>query len=293
MVPIAGTLRSVFTLADLLSRRSRLVMGIVNVTPDSFSDGGLFADPVPAADHARALVVAGADVLDIGGESTRPGATPVDAADELARIEPVIAAVATLGVPVSVDTTKADVAARALVAGASIVNDVSGGRHDPRMLEVVAAHGAGFVVMHMQGAPRTMQIAPHYDDVVTEVAAFLAERVQAAQDAGIDRAAILADPGIGFGKSVEHNLVLLRGLGELRARAGVPLLVGASRKGFLGTLLAEPVVPPDARDDATTATTIWAYLHGATMVRVHDVERARAAADLVTTLERIAPGLAA
>lgn len=289
-MPITGTLPPMSRFAVIPADRPRAVMGIVNVTPDSFSDGGRFVDRDPAVRHARALVAAGADVLDVGGESTRPGADPVTADEELARVEPVIAAIAGFGVPVSVDTTKADVAERALAAGASIVNDVSGGRNDPRMLDVVAAVGAGFVIMHMQGAPRTMQVAPHYGDVVAEVSEFLAARVEAAVAAGIDRDRILVDPGIGFGKTVAHNLALLRGLGSVRDATGAPVLVGASRKGFLGALLGEPAVAPDARDDATTATTVWAFTHGAAMVRVHDVTRARAAADLLTTLHSTSPG---
>ena len=264
-------------------------MGIVNVTPDSFSDGGRFLDPGDAVAHGRALVAAGADVLDVGGESTRPGADPVDEAEELRRVVPVVEGLADAGVPVSVDTTKAAVAAAALDAGARIVNDVSAGRFDPELLGVVADLGAGLVLMHMLGEPRTMQEAPEYADVVDEVSAFLAERLAAAEDAGVDREACTVDPGIGFGKTLEHNLQLLARLRELVASADVPVLVGTSRKRFLGTLLdrvagEEGEPPPERRDDATLATVVWALDHGARVVRVHDV---RPAIRAVALLEAI------
>jgi dihydropteroate synthase len=261
------------------------VMGVVNVTPDSFSDGGRFVAPADAVAHARRLARAGAAVLDVGGESTRPGAEPVDADTEIARVVPAIEALAgTVDVPISIDTTKAAVAAAALAAGATIVNDVSAGTSDPDMLGVVASADAGYVAMHMQGDPRTMQIDPHYDDVVREVADFLVERVHVARAAGIADDALMADPGIGFGKTVQHNLELLASLPELIAAVGVPVLVGTSRKGFLGRIVDEP--DPAARDDATLATVVWALERGAAMVRVHDVRGAVQAAAVLGAMAR-------
>jgi len=260
------------------------VMGVVNVTPDSFSDGGLYLDPDAAIAHGIALAEAGAAVLDVGGESTRPGAAPVAAADEAARVIPVVRALAErTSVPLSVDTTKSSVAARALEAGASIVNDISAGRHDPDLLAVVAAAGAGYVAMHMQGEPRTMQVDPHYDDVLVEVGDLLAERLDAAADAGIARESLMADPGIGFGKTGAHNLTLLAGTAALAERVGAPILVGASRKTFIGRLLG--LDDPTARDDGTLATVVWALDQGASMVRVHDVRGATRAAALLSVLE--------
>jgi dihydropteroate synthase len=250
------------------------VMGIVNVTPDSFSDGGRFLDPESAVAHGLALAADGAALLDVGGESTRPGAEPVGEAEERDRVVPVVAGLAARGCVVSIDTTKATVAAAAIDAGAVVVNDVSAGRHDPGMLPLVASRGAGFVVMHMQGEPRTMQHDPHYDDVVTEVGDFLEDRLGVARAAGIATDALCADPGIGFGKTARHNLELLARLPELVARVDVPLLVGTSRKTFLGAVVAgdaAPVPPPEARDDATLATACWSVDHGARVLRVHDV----------------------
>jgi dihydropteroate synthase len=264
-------------------------MGVVNVTPDSFSDGGRFADPEAAVAHGRALVDAGADLLDIGGESTRPGADPVDPAEELRRILPVVAELASVGVPLSVDTTKAAVAAAAIDAGAIVVNDVSAGRHDPELLAVVAERECGVVLMHMQGEPRTMQDAPTYSDVVPVVEEFLEERLEAARGAGVERSACCVDPGIGFGKAVEHNLELLGRLDELVARFDVPVMLGTSRKRFLGVVLrdvaggtGEP--PPDQRDDGTLATTVWALDQGVRVVRVHDVGPAAQAVALLEAM---------
>lgn len=268
-------------------------MGIVNVTPDSFSDGGRWLEHDAAIRHGLALVEDGADVLDVGGESTRPGADPVPADEELRRVLPVVAALALdAGVPVSIDTTKADVAAAAIEAGAVIVNDVAAGRHDERMLPTVADAGAGYVAMHMLGEPRTMQRDPRYGDVVREVGDFLAERVAAARRAGVDADAILADPGIGFGKTIRHNLELLAGLPRVAQRAGVPLLVGTSRKGFIGTVLDG--TPVDQREEGTLATVVWAFDRGAAMVRVHEVRAAARAAQFLATLRRVTPeGVAA
>jgi dihydropteroate synthase len=270
------------------------VMGIVNVTPDSFSDGGRYLSADAAVTHGRALVAAGATLLDVGGESTRPGARPVEEAEERRRVVPVIEGlVGEVEVPVSVDTTKPTVAAAALDAGAMIVNDVSAGRLHPAILEVVADRRAGYVVMHMQGEPRTMQHDPRYDDVVAEVGDFLVERLGTARGAGIDEASLAADPGIGFGKTAAHNLRLLADLPALCDRVGVPVLVGPSRKRFLGALLADVAgtqgePPPDQRDDATLATVVWALDHGARIVRVHDAQGAARAATLLHAMREAA-----
>jgi dihydropteroate synthase len=245
------------------------VMGVVNVTPDSFSDGGRWFGADAAVAHGLALVAAGADLLDVGGESTRPGAGAVVAADEVERVLPVVGRLVTeAGVPVSVDTAKAFVAGAAIDAGASIVNDVTAGR-DPEMFGVVAARGVGYVAMHMRGEPRTMQEDPSYDDVVREVSDFLAERLAAAVAAGIPRSAIAVDPGIGFGKTTAHNLALLAHLDHFVGRFDVPVMLGTSRKRFLGEVSDSP--EPIARDDATLATTVWAAELGVSVVRVHDV----------------------
>jgi dihydropteroate synthase len=269
-------------------------MGVVNVTPDSFSDGGRYLAADAAVAHTAALVAAGATIVDVGGESTRPGAASVDAAEECRRVVPVITAVRAHGADVvaSVDTTKAAVARAALDAGAAIVNDISGGCHDAEIFAVAADHDAGFVVMHMQGTPATMQDDPHYDDVVGEVGDFLLRQLDAARAAGVRDDALLADPGIGFGKTIEHNLALLAGLPALAERVAVPLVVGASRKWFLGQLIDG--APVDERDDATLATTVWAFESGARVVRVHDVESSTRSARLLETLERATPeGIAA
>jgi dihydropteroate synthase len=261
------------------------VMGVVNVTPDSFSDGGRFVAPGDAIAHGLTLADAGAAVLDVGGESTRPGAAPVDAGTEIARVVPVIEGlVAATAVPVSVDTTKAAVAEAALAAGATIVNDVSAGRSDPDLLGVVAGAGAGYVAMHMQGEPRTMQHDPRYDDVVREVVGFLRERLDVARAAGVHDDALMADPGIGFGKTIDHNLELLSSLPELIAGVGVPVLVGTSRKSFLGRIVEED--DPAARDEATLATVVWCLERGAAMVRVHDVRAAVQAAAVLGAMAR-------
>src|SRR5262245_7785704 len=237
-------------------------MGVVNVTPDSFSDGGRFADSSVAVEHGRQLALEGAALLDVGGESTRPGADPVDPAEERRRTEPVVRELAaTAGVPVSIDTTKASVAAAALEAGAAMVNDVSGGTADPDLLRVAAEAGAMLVVMHMRGTPLTMGAEAVYGDVVREVGDELRARVDAAVRAGVAADAILADPGIGFAKNPEHNFALLAALPELAARVEVPLLVGASRKSFLGRVLGN--VPVDEREEATLATTVWSFVRGA------------------------------
>jgi dihydropteroate synthase len=260
------------------------VMGIVNVTPDSFSDGGQFLDPDDAVAHGLAQVAAGATVLDVGGESTRPGAEPVAIDEELARVLPVVERLAAeSGVPVSVDTSKAAVAAAALDAGATIVNDVTAGS-DAAMFDVVARAGAGLVLMHMQGEPRTMQQAPHYHDVVTEVGDHLAARLERARAAGVDRASVCVDPGLGFGKTPAHNLALLARLHELVARVGVPVLVGSSRKSFIARVLGDDLT---VRDDGTLATVVWAVDHGARVVRVHDSGAAADALRLLTVMDAL------
>jgi len=246
-----------------------LVMGILNVTPDSFSDGGRFFDPSTAIAHAHRLIDEGADIVDVGGESTRPGAEPVDEREELRRVVPVVEAIAG-SVRVSIDTTKAAVARAAVAAGASLINDVSS------TLDGVAADtGAGWVAMHRQGTPATMQLTPHYDDVVAEVAAYLTARAERAEAAGV--AEVWVDPGIGFGKTATHNLSLLRHLDALVA-LGWPVAIGTSRKQFLGRLLAASdgageaaATPADDRLEASVATATWSVAQGARLVRVHDV----------------------
>lgn len=245
-----------------------LVMGIVNVTPDSFSDGGRHASPEQAVAHALKLVEQGADILDIGAESTRPGAQPVSEEVELARLLPVVAELARrVTVPISVDTTKATVASLALEAGASIVNDVSGLRHDPEMGTVIAHYDAGVVLMHGHGTPASMQDPPCYDDVVGEVKGFLEERLETAERAGIARMHIVLDPGIGFGKLRTHNLQLLNHLTALMS-LNRPLLVGVSRKSFIGDIVGRTV---NDREWGTAAAVALAVDRGATILRVHDV----------------------
>ncbi len=249
-----------------------MLMGVVNVTPDSFFDGGRFLDPQAAVAHALRLVEEGADLLDIGAESTRPGATSVDEAEESRRLIPVVTAVAkAVAVPISVDTSKAGVAKAALDAGAIIVNDVTALRGDPAMVELVAETGAGLVLMHMQGTPRTMQEAPHYHDVVEEVGVFLAERARWAMERGVTKSQILLDPGVGFGKVLVHNLDLLARL-RILTNLGFPLLVGLSRKGFIGQLIDRPV---QDRAWGTAAAVALAVEQGANILRVHDVAAMR------------------
>jgi dihydropteroate synthase len=262
--------------------RRPLVMGIVNVTPDSFSDGGRFADPEFAVEHGLKLLAEGADLLDIGGESTRPGSRPVPVEEETRRVVPVVAGLARqTSVALAVDTTKAEVARRSLDAGAAIINDVTGLRGDPEMPAVLAASDAGVVVMHMQGTPATMQANPQYGDVVAEVAAFFDERLQALAAAGIARERIALDPGIGFGKNVDHNLDLLANL-DAFAKLGWPICLGVSRKGFIGTICGRPV---GERLAGSLAVACIAAARGAAQIlRVHDVAATR---DAVLLLEAI------
>jgi dihydropteroate synthase len=243
------------------------VMGVVNVTPDSFSDGGEFLAPGAAIAHGRRLAAEGADILDIGGESTRPGAEPVSEDEELRRVIPVIEALADADGEISIDTTKAEVARRALAAGASIVNDVSAFRFDPALADVVADAGCECCLMHMLGEPRTMQQDPRYDDVVADVKAFLEERMAFAVAQGVAEERIWLDPGIGFGKTLEHNLALVRRLDEIVA-LGRPVVIGTSRKSFLGKLTGRP---EKERLPGTVATNVIALERGASVFRVHDV----------------------
>ena len=252
-----------------LSKRG-LVMGIVNVTPDSFSDGGQYFDEQRAVNHGMELLAEGAAILDVGGESTRPGASPVSVEEELRRVLPVIRGLrARTKALISVDTFKATVAEQALAAGADIINDVSGLVHDPRMIEVASASSCGLVLMHMKGEPRTMQANPEYGDVVAEVAAFFEQRLATLEEAGIDPARAVLDPGLGFGKKLDHNLALLRALPQLGVQ-GRPVLGGISRKSMLGAVLGDPEM--SARMWPTVAVTAYAREHGAQIVRVHDVK---------------------
>lgn len=261
--------------------RPVLVMGVVNVTPDSFYDGGRYLDTRAAIEHALELVEQGAEVLDIGGESTRPGATPVEEAEELRRVLPVIEElVGRVRVPLAIDTMKPAVARAALVAGASIVNDVAANRSDPAMWHVVAEFGAGYVCMHMQGTPRTMQAAPHYADVTAEVGAFFEKQLARLAAAGVRPEQVALDVGIGFGKTLEHNLRLLATLESFR-RFNRPILLGASRKSFLGQLLGADL--PE-RLPGSLACAAWAVLRGAQIVRTHDVAATR---QVVRTIEAL------
>ncbi len=254
-------------------------MGIVNVTPDSFSDGGEFIEAAAAIAHGRRLASEGAEILDVGGESTRPGAAEVSAAEEIERVLPVVAALADRGHTVSIDTSKARVAARALDAGAAIVNDVTA-LGDPEMEGVCAERGCGLVLMHMKGNPRTMQENPTYGDVAAEVRDFLAERVGRAVDAGVGEERIWVDPGIGFGKTTEHNLELIERLGELR-ELGRPIVLGASRKSFIGRLTGREV---GERIGGSLAAAVLGVARGADVLRVHDVRETR---DALTVAEAI------
>jgi dihydropteroate synthase len=260
--------------------RKILVMGVVNVTPDSFSDGGRFLEPGAAIEAARRHLAEGADLVDLGDESTRPGSEPVPAAEQLRRLMPVVEGLAaTPGICISVDTSSAEVAGRALAAGAHVVNDVRA-LADPAMAEVIARSGAGCVLMHMRGTPATMQEAPRYEDVVGEVGAWLEARLKDARAAGIAEECVALDPGIGFGKTAEHNLELLARLDELAGR-GRPLLIGVSRKSFIGRLLDQPV---DRRLEGGLAATAVALFLGAGIVRTHDVEPTVRVAKIATAL---------
>jgi dihydropteroate synthase len=257
----------------LLQQDHPVVIGVLNVTPDSFSDGGRYTDLAAAVEHGIEMYGQGADLVDVGGESTRPGAERVDAETEAARVVPVIRELARAGVPLSIDTTRAAVAEVALAAGATIVNDVSGGLADPGMAKIVAAAGCPWVLMHWRGHSRTMIQLAHYDDVVAEVRAELLDRVTAAVGAGVDPARLILDPGLGFAKNATHNWALTRHLGDL-VGLGFPVLFAASRKSYLGRLLAAPDGTPrpvGGRESATVATSVLAFAAGVWGVRVHDV----------------------
>lgn len=259
-----------------------LMMGILNVTPDSFSDGGLYFDKEDALAHGEALAAAGADIIDIGGESSRPFSEPVPADKEIRRVVPVIEELARrVSVPISIDTTRAEVARQALEAGAVMVNDTGALRLDPAMADLVAHADVPVVLMHMKGTPKTMQIDPHYEDVVGEVKSFLADVIDTAEEAGIRRDKIIVDPGLGFGKTVTHNLRLIKDLRALQP-LGVPIMIGPSRKSFISKLLG----PGDERREAgTQAAVAAAALNGAHIVRVHDAERTRETLKLVDAIK--------
>lgn len=257
-------------------------MGVVNVTPDSFSDGGLFMAPADAIEHGRRLFEEGAAIVDVGGESTRPGAAPVPTDEELRRVVPVVEGL--LGIPVSIDTSNAVVARRALELGAEMVNDVTALRGDPEMAAVVAEGDAYVCLMHMQGEPRTMQAAPQYDDVVSEVLRFLEERIAFAVECGIRVERICVDPGIGFGKTPDQNLELVRRLGEL-GNLGRPVLVGVSRKSTLGRILGDPAATVGSVS-ASLAAAVSAFERGAWMVRAHDVRETVEALAVAAAVER-------
>ncbi len=265
------------------------IMGIVNVTPDSFSDGGHFFTTHRAVDQAMRLVEEGADILDIGGESTRPFSDPVDESEEMDRVLPVIEAVATrVTIPISIDTTKASVAKKAVAAGATIINDVSALRMDPKMAETAAECRVPLILMHMKGSPKTMQVAPVYDDLIGEISAFFATAMDRAVGAGVDRTSIILDPGIGFGKTIGHNLTILRDL-EQFSKLGAPLLVGPSRKMFIRQLLKHPEgkdMDPLSLEVArgTQAAIAAAAMNGAHIVRVHDVARSRATLTIIDAI---------
>ncbi len=273
-----------------LEQTGRLaVLGVLNVTPDSFSDGGRYTDLDAALGHALLMRDEGADLVDVGGESTRPGARRVEAVEEIRRVIPVITRLSGAGVRVSVDTTRAAVAEAALEAGAVVVNDVSGGLADPDMARVVAAAGCPWILMHWRGPSTEMRALASYDDVVEDVRTELGRRVDAALAAGVDADRLVLDPGLGFAKTPAHDWALLAALPRL-VGLGLPLLVGASRKSFLGRLLAAPdgtPRPPGEREDATVAVTTWAAVHGAWGVRVHDVRRNVDAARTVAAIRAV------
>lgn len=275
------------TMRRTIDLENPVLMGILNITPDSFSDGGRFFDRDDALRQLDVLQAGGADIIDVGGESTRPGSAPVDVDEELRRVIPVIeAAVDRVDLPISIDTTKAAVARAALDAGAEIVNDISGLRFDPELATVVAEAGAGLIVMHIRGRPRTMQRDIHYDDLLGEVAAELRDSTNRAFAAGCDRSAIVIDPGIGFGKTAEGNLVLIDGLDQF-VELGYPILVGPSRKSFIGKVLDLDVAD---RLEATLAACVVAYMRGAKIFRVHDVRPARRALDMASAIARRGSG---
>ncbi len=255
-----------------LPKNGPALMGIINVTPDSFSDGGRYLNASAAVEHALRLVEEGADIVDIGGESTRPGAVPVSADDELTRVIPVIEGIRRSSeIPISIDTTKASVAKAALNAGANMINDISAGRFDSEMFALAASKQVPICLMHMKGTPRTMQNDPHYDDVMVEIISFLKESMKLAEEAGVKREMIMIDPGIGFGKTVEDNLIILKRLGELK-KLNAPIVIGTSRKSFIGKVLDVNV---ENRLEGTLATLAASIKGGASILRIHDVASAK------------------
>ena len=284
--PSIGNMESWITRRRTIRISKRpLIMGIINVTPDSFFDGGRYDKPDAALQHAESLIQAGADILDIGGESTRPGSAPVSVNEEKQRVLPLMEALAKAfpETPISIDTTKNQVATEALKAGAEIVNDISGGEWDDALWPTVAESGAGYVLMHCQGRPATMQAAPQYTDVVSEVGSYLTQRLAEAQAAGIHRDHVVVDPGIGFGKTLEHNLQLLSRLESL-GQIGRPILVGLSRKSFIRKILGDN---EEATFLGSLVSQTLCYTKGARLWRVHDVAAARKAAQLIEALETI------
>ncbi len=265
-----------------LGERTHL-MGILNVTPDSFSDGGLYMDPDKAISHGIELASQGADIIDIGGESTRPGAKPLPLDEELQRVIPIIEALsARVNIPISIDTCKSAVAEKAIGAGAEMVNDISGLKFDPKIADVAAKHDVPVVLMHIKGTPEVMQLDVHYDCLLTEIMEYLEESIEIAEEAGIDERQIIIDPGIGFGKSVEDNLKIIRHLAELKS-LGKPILLGPSRKSFIGSILHADV---DQRDEGTLASISAAIMNGANILRVHDVGPAKKAVQIVDAILR-------
>jgi dihydropteroate synthase len=277
---------------DKLLRSNRpLIMGILNRTPDSFSDGGLYQDEAQALAHALQMAEEGADIIDVGGESTRPGSRRVEAWEQIRRVVSLIERLRgslPAAIPISIDTTRAEVAAAALAAGASILNDISAGRDDPAMFKLAAQTGVPIILMHMQATPETMQINPAYGDVVAEVKSFLLERAEAAQAAGIRREQVFIDPGIGFGKTNEHNLALMANLKQF-VDTGYPMLLGTSRKRFMGAICAQ--TEPKELLGATCATTALGVMAGVRIFRVHDIKANRQAADVAWAIHRFSrPG---
>jgi dihydropteroate synthase len=264
--------------------RRTIIMGILNVTPDSFSDGGLYMDPDSAVRRAVEMVEEGADIIDVGGESTRPGADPVPVEEEMRRVIPVISRLVKEipDIPISVDTYKAEVARAAVEEGASIVNDISAMRMDPKMVDVLSESSVGVVLMHMKGTPKDMQLNPRYDHPISEIYEFLQERVEFAEARGIDRSRIVVDPGIGFGKDLGHNLEIIRRVWEFRS-LGFPVLIGPSRKSFIGKVLGLPV---DERVEGTGAVVSIAIAYGADIVRVHDVKEMARVARMADSIVR-------
>lgn len=261
-----------------------LIMGILNVTPDSFSDGGTYFSRASAIDRALQMADEGADIIDIGGESTRPGAEPVSLEEELDRTIPVITELARkLSIPISIDTYKAEVARRALEAGASIVNDISGLRFDPKMAETIAAYDAAVVIMHIKGTPKDMQVNPHYDDLFGEIISYLKEGIEMARSSGIDEEGMIVDPGIGFGKRPEHNLLIINQLKRFTV-LDKPILMGVSRKSFIGIALDN--APPQERLEGTAAAVALSVYNGAHIVRVHDVKEMVRVVRVVDAIKR-------